>query len=221
MTVPYVEQVTVVCHRVAREPDPLVFTPYEFQTWDGRYDDPDLVSRTLYLADSTYGAWCEVLARFRPDKHTIEALDTIADEPGDAQPTSGVQMSWLATRRVGKAEIAARHADVSHSRTLRWLDTHLADLLADLGYGEFDLSVATGSDRSVTQQVAKALRVHADTEMVSYASRLGTDVTCSALFEDEHGGPYVGRLHNDGVDLDLHDEALHRALAFHDLPLRV
>ncbi len=56
--------VAAVC--VGRGPDPLDLVPLAYQTWEGRYDDPDRTWRTLYLASHAYGTWVEGLGRFRP-----------------------------------------------------------------------------------------------------------------------------------------------------------
>jgi len=42
------------------------WTSCRSNTWEGRYNDPDRTWRTLYLASDAYGAWVEVLGRFRP-----------------------------------------------------------------------------------------------------------------------------------------------------------
>ena len=67
MTQPAVRQrADIAAVRVGRDPDPLDFVPLAYQTWEGRYDDPDRTWRTLYLASDAYGAWVGVLGRFRP-----------------------------------------------------------------------------------------------------------------------------------------------------------
>ena len=96
---PEVTEWGVECYRVGRHPDPLAHAPHHAQPWDGRYDDPDRVSRTLYFADSAYGAWVEVLARFRPEPGLRDALERIIGEDDDPPgPSFGVELRWLATR---------------------------------------------------------------------------------------------------------------------------
>jgi hypothetical protein len=70
--------------RVGRKPDPLAFVPMQYQTWAGRFDDPDHLWRTLYTASDEHGAWVEVLGRFRAHPETQAALDEIVEEPDDA-----------------------------------------------------------------------------------------------------------------------------------------
>jgi hypothetical protein len=87
---------------MGRGPEPLDFVLLEYQTWEGRYDDPDHTWRTLYLARDAYGAWVEVLARFRPHDDLAAALEEIISEEWDPAPIPGgqVPLSWLSNRRV-------------------------------------------------------------------------------------------------------------------------
>jgi hypothetical protein len=80
--------------------------PLEYQTWEGRYDYPDLLS-TLYPASNVYGAWAEVLGRFRPHDDLVAALKDITDEDGDPAPIPAgrVPLSWPSNRRVAHALI--------------------------------------------------------------------------------------------------------------------
>lgn len=67
--------------------------PLAYQTWEGRYDDPDRTWHTLHLASDAYGAWVEVLERFRPHDDLMTALKDITDEDGDPDT-----LRWLAQR---------------------------------------------------------------------------------------------------------------------------
>jgi hypothetical protein len=85
--------------RVGRKPDPLAFVPLQHQTWQGRFDDPDRLWRTLYTASDEHGAWVEVLGRFRAHPDTQTALDQVVDEADDPTPIPAgtVSPAWLAT----------------------------------------------------------------------------------------------------------------------------
>lgn len=218
---PHVEQragIDVV--RVGRKPDPLAFVPIQHQTWAGRFDDPDRLWRTLYVASDEHGAWVEVLGRFRTHTDTQAALDEIVDEPGDPAPIPAgtVSMAWLATRAIGHAKVMARVADLASADTLRWLDLRpaLRPMLADLGVEDLDLSVATGQHRPITQVIARELRLHADADAIEYPSRYGAPTTCHALFESTGDLPLIEpTAPPSGVDLQ--SEALTQAMVLHGL----
>lgn len=223
MTAPLPEVVEsgVECYRVGRHPDPLAHAPHHAQPWDGRYDDPDRVSRTLYFADSAYGAWVEVLARFRPEPGLRDALERIVGEDDDPPgPSFGVELRWLATRAVAHVTITGRLARVTDARTLAWLDAQLRDDLAARDLDQVDLAAATGPDRALTQRIARALRLHADIEGLAFTSRHGDDITCYAVFEASGGRPHIDTHSIAGVSLSGHNDAFERARALHGLPFR-
>ena len=116
--------------------------PLAYRTWEGRYDDPDRTWRTLYLASDAFGAWVEVLGRFRPHDDLMAALTDIADEDGDPAPIPAgrVPLSWLSNRRVAHARIKGRFADVGDPDTLRWLAERLPEVLVRCGVRDLDPS---------------------------------------------------------------------------------
>jgi hypothetical protein len=214
------QRADVAAVRIGRPPDPLQFVPAAYQTWEGRYDDPDHTWRTLYLARDAYGAWVEVLARFKPHDDLAAALKDITEEEGDPVPipTGRVPLSWLSNRRVARARITGRFADVGEPDTLRWLATRLPDVLARNGVRDLDLSAATGPRRALTQAIARELYLHAGTHAIEYPSRHGETVRCIAVFEtggdlpavEPDGTPYAPSVEGD-------DRALERAMGLHGL----
>lgn len=221
MTQPAVRQrADVAAVRVGREPQPLDFVPLEYQTWEGRYDDPDRTWRTLYLARDAYGAWVEVLGRFRPHDDLAAALKDIIDEDGDPapMPAGRVPLSWLSNRRVAHARIMGRFADIGDPDTLRWLAARLPEVLVRSGVRDLDLSAATGPHRELTQAIARELHLHADTHAIEYPSRYGETIRCIAVFETDGDLPDikpVGAAYGPSVEAD--DHALERAMRLHRL----
>lgn len=181
--------------RVARHPDPLAFIPLPAQTWSGRFDDPDRLRRTLDTATDVYGAWVEVLGRFRAHVPTRQALGAIRSEPGDIEPDARrtIAPGWLASRSVARAKVSARVAHIDADRTLRWLELRprLREVLAQRGIRAVDVSVVTGPDRHLTQALAGELRLAAEAQAVSYPSRFGTPNRCVAIFEPIRGAPRI------------------------------
>ena len=214
------QRADVAAVRVGRGPGPLDFVPLEYQTWEGRYDDPDHTWRTLYLARDAYGAWVEVLARFRPHDDLVAALEGIVSEEGDPAPIPGgrVPLSWLSNRRVAHARIMGRFADVGDPDTLRWLSARLTQVLAECGVRNLDLSAATGPHRVLTQAIARELYLHAGTEAIEYPSRHGETIRCIAVFETDGDLPDiapVGEAYGPAIEAD--DFALERAMTLHNL----
>lgn len=127
--------------RIGWAPDPFAWTPWEYAElghFDGRWDDPDGVYRTLYVGDSLLGAFLEVLARFRPDLALQAELDAIEDDAElDARyPTTRagpVPRSWCEPRMVGSAALRGEFFDVRDIASIATLRRRFAHLAADLG----------------------------------------------------------------------------------------
>lgn len=210
----------VAAVRVGRAPDPLSFVPLAYQTWEGRYDDPDRTWRTLYLAGDAYGAWVEVLGRFRPHDDLAAALEDITDEAHDPSPIPAgrVPLSWLSSRRVAHASITGRFADVGDPDTLRWLAARLPEILARRGVRDLDLSAATGPQRELTQAIARELHLHAETHVLAYPSRHGETIRCYAAFETDGDLPDIQPVGaSQGPSIEADDHALERAMQLHRL----
>ena len=70
-------------YRVGYPPDPWTWTPWEYADsgrFDGRWDDPDGIWRTLYVGSSLLACYLEVLARFRADPAVVNELAAIEDD---------------------------------------------------------------------------------------------------------------------------------------------
>lgn len=206
--------------RIGRRPDPLAFVPMSAQTWAGRFDDPDRLSRTLYTAMDEYGAWVEVLGRFRAHLPTGTSLDAIAGEGGDREPVlpGTVSLTWIASRAVGHAQVLARVVELGSDVTLRWLDLRppIREILASRHIADVDLSAVTGPDRSLTQAVARELRLWGQADALLYPSRYGAPTTCVALFEPREGLPRIEPI-TEPVRVDPIGDSLEDAMALHGL----
>ena len=66
------------------------------------------------------GALVEVLARFRPDRHILEALKEIEDENGPSiqPPPDEPDVGWLRRRCIGAAQVEGEFVDVGQSTSL-------------------------------------------------------------------------------------------------------
>lgn len=73
-----------VVWRVGYVPEPWAWTPWQYATdgrFTGRWDDPDGVWRTLYVADTRLACYLEVLAAFRADSELADQLRHIDEDP--------------------------------------------------------------------------------------------------------------------------------------------
>jgi hypothetical protein len=81
----------------------------------------------------------EVLARFRPDPHILEALQEIEDDGGSAvQPPGELDAGWLRNRCFGVARVEGEFVDVGHSASLAHLRTVLASRTVHHGLDDLD-----------------------------------------------------------------------------------
>jgi len=74
--------------RVGFEPDPWAWTPWEYGSFTGRWDDPEDLYRVLYAASTPLGCFLEVLAASRPDPGLAADLAEIEGDAADAASPS-------------------------------------------------------------------------------------------------------------------------------------
>lgn len=73
--------------RVGYRPSPWQWTPWVYADhgrFDGRWDDPDGIWRTLYVGSSLLACYLELLARFRPDPVLADELAVIVDDSDES-----------------------------------------------------------------------------------------------------------------------------------------
>jgi hypothetical protein len=180
--------------RIGFAPEPFKWTPWEYAEiggFDGRWDDPDGVYRTLYLGDRLLGVLLEVLARFRPDIALAAELAAIDDEDAEAEryptlPAGHVPRSWMQPRLVGAAQVRGEFVDVRRASTVGTLRRRFAALAADLQLPDLDAAALKATaPRQLTQVISswfyRALRP--PVSGVEFGSRHGDDLTMWAVFE--------------------------------------
>ncbi len=197
--------------RIARIPN----NPFDLPDWswagdDGafgnRFDDPGGLLevrqenryRVLYCATQRQAAFAEVTARFRVDPRVVLRLAQINDaEPLDQAILGAVdpahvehgllEHDWLTRRRFAHSLITTDSpvVDISHADTLAHLDLALAPLLDLLNLREIDLSTVTSQSRRVTQYASRYI-YNQGFAGIRYASRLGSNRECWALFENRY-----------------------------------
>lgn len=184
-------------HRVGYAPDPWAWTPWQYAhdgRFDGRWDDPDGLWRTLYVGSSRLACYLEVLAVFRPDVTLQDALDQISDDEPNAgdppAPTAGaVPASWLTPRQVGAARLAGWYAQPGSRQSLPTLRRQFLALARQLGLVDVDAAaIRLAQPRALTQQIARWLYGQSGPDRqplagVQFASRHGDDLALWATFE--------------------------------------
>lgn len=182
-------------YRIARLPDPWAWPDWANVGNDGtfgnRWDDPQGLYRVLYASSSKLGAFMEVLARFRPDPHILEALKEIEDEDGPAFQSPGeLDVAWLRNRCLGDAEVTGDFVDVGHGASLAHLRSALASRVLHHGLDDLDAAaVRLSAPRRFTQEISRYVYDRSTPEGqrrfagIAYRSRLGDEFQNWAIFE--------------------------------------
>jgi len=180
-------------------------------TFGNRFDDPSAEHgvppgsrfRTIYCATQRAAAFGETMARFRPSVALLAQLNAIEDdEPleralaGAVDPTDPhrglVPADWRQRRRVGHTVLdpSLRFVDLAAGETMQYLRAALAPVAKQLGVADIDLSVVTGPQRRLTQEIARSIHDQRDRNGrprfagIRYLSRLNGEWECWAVFDD-------------------------------------
>lgn len=235
-------------YRIGRAPeDPFAFPDWDRAQDDGtfgnRFDDPGGIHgirpegrfRVIYCATQREAAFAEVMSRFRQRPDLNAALAQIQDDDegvegalsGAVDPEfpehSLLESDWLRRRRIGHTRILplGELADISHADSLAHLNDALSSLLAWLEIDQLDLSTITSPAHRLLTQYASRYIYSRGFAGIRYASRLGANWECWALFEGRfhHDMGYPGFPHNiDPADDDLLSVARRFGLTIETLP---
>ncbi|MDJ0867408.1 MAG: RES family NAD+ phosphorylase [Myxococcota bacterium] len=210
-------------YRIARGPDPWAWPNWanvgSDATFGNRWDDPQGVYRVLYASSSRLGALVEVLARFRPDPHVLEALNEIEGEDDTAVQLPGeLDAGWLRHRRLGVAQVEGEFVDVGHSASLARLRDALASRIVHHGLDDLDAAaIRLSAPRRFTQEISRYVYDRSTPQGrrrfdgIAYLSRLGDEFRNWALFESPGSAlPWVGE--PETLAIEAHDPDLVRAL---------
>jgi hypothetical protein len=181
-------------HRIGRTPNPWAWPDWlrasADRTFGNRFDDPLGDYRVLYAGSSLFGAFVEVLARFRPDPHVAAELARISGDAKDALPPGHLDAAWLDVRRAGAATVAGRFAELGHSTSLAELERALGPRLAHYGIADLDAAaIRLTAPRRFTQEISRyvyeqtAARGRRAVDGIAYLSKLGDEFWNWALFE--------------------------------------
>lgn len=162
----------------------------------------------------------EVLARFRPDPHILNAFKEIEVEGTSSFPLPGdLDPSWVENRCLGVAGINGEFVDVGQSRSLATLREALAARIVHYGLDDLDAAaVRLSAPRRFTQEISRYVYDQSTPEGqrrfagIAYRSRLGDEFRNWAIFESPDGpswcvSPEMRPLEAEDPDLQ---EALER-----------
>lgn len=210
--------------RVGRGLNPFEPPPWKY-VGVNRFDDPryseeqeapgDNCFRTIYASTQRAGAFGETIASLRPSIELLAELREVDDDESlDTELFHGrVPEDWRRPRSLGllKLDRALRFVDVDDPQTLARLRIDLAPTVRHLGLEDLDLSAIMGSNRPLTQEVARFVHERTDTDGLAlysgirYVSRLNLGWECWALFVDRLEGhcehPVVETIFSDDPGL--------------------
>ncbi len=175
-----------------------------------RYDDPLGVYQTIYVASSAYGAFMETMADLRPAPQLKLASVVLENEPTlRSTPPPGQITSWIEGRHLGEASLCGEFVDLASSASLAYLRHRMSRCFEKYEIADFDLSTLVSSKREITQEISRLIFELAFREKrrfagICYPSRLGHNITCWAIF-DEDGTACIVEKKSAPVDLTDHE----------------
>ncbi|WP_255799667.1 RES domain-containing protein [Mycobacteroides abscessus] len=221
--------------RVGYRPSPWHWTPWVYADhgrFDGRWDDPDGIWRTLYVGSSLLACYLELLARFRPDPVLVDEFAVIddADEVTDdgaavTVPAGLLPRSWCTNRLVSAADMSGRFAMVGSHESLPTLRQQFWRHARRVGLPDFDAAaIRLGEPRELTQAISSWIYglVAPDGEPLSgieFHSRHGDGLLLWAIYERDHASTVAAELGGFAVDEDVlpGDAELAEAMRIHRL----
>lgn len=218
--------------RVGYAPQPWDWTPWQYAEqgrFDGRWDDPDGVWRTVYVGASPLGCYLEVLAPFRVDTTLQSELAEIDEDPSDCAdyPTIAggvVPASWRRARRIGTASLSGWYALPADKESLPALRSRFLPLAIRLHLPDVDAgTIRLAKPRTFTQHIAQWIfqQVGPDGRPlagVRFESRHGDNLALWAAFERPADGDVSAWLnHTDANPIDADDAHLIDAMRIHRL----
>lgn len=218
--------------RVGYRPSPWHWTPWAYADhgrFDGRWDDPDGIWRTLYVGSSLLACYLELLARFRPDPVLVDELAMIDDEDGADNgatvPAGLLPRSWCTNRLASAADMAGHFAMVGSHESLPTLRQRFWRLARQAGLPDFDAAaIRVGEPRELTQAISSWVYglVTPDgipLSGIQFHSRHGDGLLLWAIYERDHASAVAAELGDFDVDQQVQsgDPDLAEAMRIHRL----
>ncbi|MCV7384239.1 RES domain-containing protein [Mycolicibacter longobardus] len=216
-------------YRVGYSADPWSWTPWEYADhgrFNGRWDDPDGIWRTLYVGSSALACHLEVLARFRADPQLVNELAEIDDDEQYPTAAAGtISPNWCERRILGEAKISGAFALPAHQLTLPTLRHRFLPLARSLGLDDVDAAAVRDSrPRALTQAISAWIYTLSTAEGapltgIQFQSRHGDALRLWAIYERagavDSPAAITNRLRQSPVRRD--DPVLTQAMQIHRL----
>jgi hypothetical protein len=182
-------------HRIA--PSGTPWQAYQGAKFQERFDDPQRKYFVLYASSQRLGCFLECLAYFRvePDKPGFEDLQ---EKFGDSFPAGAVPPSWFPDRFIQTAKVTGAFADVAGSSWIATLLKEFPDYLRQGStYPWIDQStIYQDKFRAITQWISRTVFERSETFAgLYYSSKLGSDFSNWAIFEERASISALGPLH--------------------------
>jgi len=202
-------------YRVGYKPSSWRWTPWVYADhgrFDGRWDDPDGIWRTLYVGASTLACYLEVLAPFRPDPILAAELDDIVDDQEDGvtmAPPGTLPLSWCTDRLISAADLTGSFALVGSHESLPTLRQRFLDAARHAGLQDLDGSaIRAGQPRELTQAISSWIyRLATPTgdplAGIQFDSRHGDGLLLWAIYERDHTSSIPTELDNFSGEHDV------------------
>ncbi len=218
--------------RVGYPPSPWHWTPWVYADhgrFDGRWDDPEGIWRTLYVGSSLLVCYLELLARFRPDPVLADELAVIDAEGTDSTNATVapglLPRSWCTNRLASAADMTGKFAVVGSHESLPTLRQHFWRQAKQAGLPDFDASaIRIGEPRELTQAISSWMYkfVAPDGKPLSgiqFHSRHGDGLLLWAIYERDHTRSVAAELNGFTINENVHpgDAALIEAMRIHRL----
>ena len=191
--------------RVGHADAPLDFVPYEYCSWQHRFDDPMREYRTIYGSEHQLTALREVLADLRPNAKARADFAQFQLAQGvrveDLQvPGRAVTASWRRSHELAPARVEheGELVDLDDPALRERLATRHATLLAEHGMAQLNIAEIRSKNRLVTQTIARDLYMRGAAGVL-FRSNLD-DGPCIALMEGR------ARFIADGAPLSLAED---------------
>lgn len=155
-------------HRVGYRPAVWRWTPWRYATngrFNGRWDDPDGIWRTLYVGDSRLACYLELIACMRPDPILTAAFDDLDDTDAEddtlTYPTASaglVPLSWCDSRLVGTATLHGPFVQIGDISTIASLRIRFRAPAMSMGLADLDAAALRDArPRALTQAISAYL----------------------------------------------------------------
>lgn len=154
-------------------------------TFGHRWDDPQRIFRSLYLADSDVGATVEVLQDMMPHPATIQrARGLVLDSDEAPPPVGGIDPEFFEDHYLCAltAEVNGRFIDVLHAEILKIMNDQHAALLEQLGLPAITAETMNGYDSEITQAAARMI-YEANYDGITCMSKFGMPHVNWTIFE--------------------------------------